>query len=113
MNDFLAAAPPWDEMVDGSGGLRPSWHGLFATISDLGCDALAERAAQLGRILAEEGLTGLLPGAAPVSWRCDPVPLLLGAGEFAALEAGLAQRARLLDAVLADVYGRQILLSEG
>ena len=33
--------------------------------------------------------------------------------EFAELEAGLAQRARLLDAVLADLYGPQRLLADG
>ena len=32
---------------------------------------------------------------------------------MARLEAGLVQRARLLDAVLADCYGEQRLLQEG
>jgi len=41
------------------------------------------------------------------------VPLPLPAGEFAVLERGLAQRARLLDAVLADVYGPQSCVTEG
>ena len=42
------------------------------------------------------------------SWRCDPMPLPLTAAEFAVLEAGLRQRARLLEAILADVYGAAI-----
>jgi uncharacterized circularly permuted ATP-grasp superfamily protein/uncharacterized alpha-E superfamily protein len=37
----------------------------------------------------------------------------LPAGEFASLAAGMAQRARLLEAVLADLYGPQSLLAEG
>ncbi len=104
---------PRDEMVDGSGGLRPPWRLLHATLTGLGRDVLAERGQQLDRIFQDEGLTSLLPGAAPVGWRCDPIPLPLSAGEFAMLAEGLAQRARLLDAVLADVYGQQSLLADG
>ena len=100
-------------MVDGSGGLRPPWRLLHATLTGLGRDVLAERGQQLDRIFQDEGLTSLLPGAAPIGWRCDPIPLPLGAAEFAMLAEGLAQRARLLDAVLADVYGPQALLAEG
>ena len=44
--------------------------------------------------------------------RSDPVAAVRS-GNSAALEAGLAQRARLLDAVLADVYGPQHLLADG
>ncbi len=100
-------------MVDGAGGLRQPWRLLHATLTGLGREVLAERAQQLDRIFLDEGLTSLLPGAAPVGWRCDPIPLPLAAAEFAALAEGLAQRARLLDAVLGDVYGPQTLLAEG
>ena len=55
----------------------------------------------------------MLPGEQPVNWRCDPIPLILSAEEFAGLEAGLAQRARLIDAILADLYGPGTLVDEG
>lgn len=104
---------PWDEMVAGEGRLRPGWSSVLSTLSGLGREALAGRAAQLDRIAAEEGVTSLLPGAEPSTRHCDPIPLLLGAAEFAMLEAGLTQRARLLDAVLTDIYGPQRLLASG
>nr|WP_283949580.1 circularly permuted type 2 ATP-grasp protein [Limobrevibacterium gyesilva] len=47
------------------------------------------------------------------AWRCDPIPLLIPQDEFTALEAGLAQRARLLEAILQDIYGKQTLLADG
>ena len=100
-------------MANGKGGLRPGWGALLATVAGLGPDALARRAALLDRILTEDGVTGLLPGVDPLAWRCDPLPLLLGAAEFERLEAGLVQRARLIEAVLQDVYGPQSLLAEG
>lgn len=43
----------------------------------------------------------------------DPIPHLLSAPEWAALEAGLRQRARLLDQLLADVYGPRRLVDRG
>ncbi len=102
-----------DEMVDGKGGLRPQWRGLLSVIAGLGHGTMAERAMRLDRVLEEEGVTSLLPGSPPDPWRFDPIPLPLAQAEFSQLEAGLAQRARLLDAVLADVYGPRRLLADG
>lgn len=101
-----------DEMVDGKGGLRPQWRGLLGVLAGLGHGVLAERATRLERVLEEEGVTSLLPGSPPDPWRFDPIPLPLPQTEFAELEAGLAQRARLLDAILSDVYGPQRLLAD-
>ncbi len=100
-------------MVDGKGGLRPHWRGLIGAYSALGAGGLRERAIRLDRAFEEEGVTSVLPGATALAWRCDPVPLPIPAAEFAALEAGLAQRARLLEAVLDDLYGPQTLLADG
>jgi len=102
-------------MVDGSGGLRPHWRGLLGALSSYGEGGLAARAQRLDRAFEEEGVTSLLPGAAETAaaWRCDPVPLLITEGEFSGLEAGLAQRARLMQAILADVYGNAGLLADG
>ena len=43
----------------------------------------------------------------------DPLPHVIEAPEWAALERGLAQRARLLDLVLADLYGPRTLVARG
>jgi uncharacterized circularly permuted ATP-grasp superfamily protein/uncharacterized alpha-E superfamily protein len=115
-----AEAPPLDEMVDGVGRVRGQWRPLLGAFSSLGYAALAERAKRLDRAFDEEGVATVLaadaagqPGRARRPWRCDPVPLMLTAGEFATLESGLAQRARLLAAMAEDLYGPQTLLSEG
>lgn len=104
---------PIDEMVDGRGGLRPHWRGLLGAFGGLGPGGLAERLRLLDRAFDEEGVSSILPGAAGQAWRCDPVPLLVPAAEFAALESGLAQRADLLEAILRDLYGAQSLLADG
>ena len=46
-------------------------------------------------------------------WRLDPIPVLIDARQWATLERSLLHRARLLEALLADVYGPQRLLHEG
>ena len=102
-----------DEMVTGAGGLRPHWRGLLGALTSLGEGGLAERRMRLDRAFDEEGVTSVLPGAeATQAWRCDPIPLPIPAQEFAELEAGLAQRAELLEAILSDLYGAQSLLAE-
>jgi uncharacterized circularly permuted ATP-grasp superfamily protein/uncharacterized alpha-E superfamily protein len=102
-----------DEMVDGAGRIRPHWRGLLSAFSGLGEGGLREYVHRLDRAFEDEGVTSILPGGKEHVWRCDPVPLPITAAEFAVLEAGLAQRARLLDAVLADIYGPQTLLADG
>ncbi len=46
-------------------------------------------------------------------WPVSPVPLLIDSGEWKGIEAGVAQRAALLETVLADLYGPGRLVTEG
>ena len=46
-------------------------------------------------------------------WPLAPMPILIGAEEWAGLEAGLTQRSRLIEALLGDIYGRQSLITSG
>ncbi len=109
----MSDTAPLDEMADGSGHVRPHWRGLLGAIFGLGRETLATRARMLEQAFAEEGITAILPGEQAVNWRCDPIPLPISAAEFAALESGLGQRATLLEAILADLYGPRDLLAEG
>ncbi|RVT91790.1 hypothetical protein EOD42_20970 [Rhodovarius crocodyli] len=115
MRTAAGDTPVLDEMVDGNGQIRPHWRALIGAVGGLGKPQLDERAGRLARAAEDEGVASLLPGitSTETGWRCDPIPLPITAREFAALEAGLTQRARLLEAVLADIYGPQHLLKEG
>ena len=101
----------FDEMVDGRSGVRPHWLRVLAAASSLGATELLARAERLARLAAEEGAAAASEGRP--GWTCDPVPLPLPAAEFAALADGLAQRARLLEALLADLHGPQQVLASG
>ena len=52
-------------------------------------------------------------GDAKQDFVLDPIPRIVEAAEWAELERGLAQRARALNALLADVYGERRIVAEG
>jgi uncharacterized circularly permuted ATP-grasp superfamily protein/uncharacterized alpha-E superfamily protein len=102
-----------DELLDQAGRLRGPWRRMLGTLLGMGTAALRDRSAELDRACAEEGAAALpaRPGAG--AWRCDAIPFLLTEAEFSTLAEGLAQRATVLEAVLADLYGPRRLLDEG
>ena len=105
-----------DEMKASDGELREPWRGLAARLDALGRDELARRWAQGQRMIQDNGVTYNVygdPRGMDRPWQLDPVPMIVGADEWATIEAGLIQRARLLNAVCADLYGPQTLLTSG
>ena len=51
--------------------------------------------------------------AEPGPWHLDSLPLVIDAADWDTLESGLEQRSRLLDAVLADLYGPRHSVTSG
>ena len=105
--------PPRDEVLDAEGRHSRPWRRMLGTLLGMGLATLRTRALELNRALAEEGAAAVMAAPGSTPWRCDPVPFLLTEPAFSALASGLAQRARLLEAVLADVYGPRDLLRAG
>lgn len=104
----------WDEMVTGGGGVRPHWLRFLSAHGPFTAEALAERWEAARRLLFQNGVTyTVYAGGGERPWPLDPLPLLLPEEEWQALAAGLRQRARLLEALLADLYGPQTLVREG
>jgi len=105
----------YDELADERGHPREHWEQLVQLFERLGPAEIDERRRMAERLLIGEGAsyTNDESDEASQAWRIDPVPLLWPRAEWTAVEAGLAQRARLLDALIADLYGPQRLLGEG
>ncbi|WP_330183936.1 circularly permuted type 2 ATP-grasp protein [Nocardia sp. NBC_01503] len=109
----------YDELVNGGGGLRPSWAELSTEFLELGRDGLHALDSRVRRLIEDDAITYTELGsvanepAPPRLWRLDPIPLLLDAAHWKDLEAGLVQRSRLLDAILTDVYGPRRTLTAG
>jgi uncharacterized circularly permuted ATP-grasp superfamily protein/uncharacterized alpha-E superfamily protein len=106
----------YDELIDGSGFMRPHWQEFFQLLGALGRGELDRRWQQARRLIHENGITYNVhgdPEGRDRRWELDALPLLMRNSEWTALSAGLTQRARLLNAILADVYGPQQLVHSG
>jgi len=65
------------------------------------------------RSILENGVTYNVyadPKGADRPWELDPLPLILSPDEWAGISVAVTQRARLLNALLGDLYGEQTLL---
>src|SRR3954469_1280135 len=120
MKRLLSAYAPlpdrYDELLDAGGLPRPHWRALLASLSGRDAAQIADTLALVEREVREQGVTYNVYAddkGADRPWEVDPLPLLISAAEWEGIEAGIAQRAELLNAVLADVYGGQTLLRSG
>ena len=96
--------------------LAPPWQQFFDAAGADGWVDLAQTKARIERRVQDDGVTYNVyaeGAAAANAWPLEPLPFLIDAAAWATIEAGVMQRARLLDAVLADVYGSRSLLDEG
>lgn len=96
--------------------LAPAWHAFFTQLGTTGFSDLNHRNANLQRLIRDNGVTYNVYADADGPqrpWALDLFPLLLSPQDWASIEAGVAQRARLLDRIMADVYGAQELTKLG
>src|SRR5690349_10425882 len=107
----------YDELDDADGKMRAHWRPLIDRLrADSSPDAVRRSLELTRRLVVENGVTYNVyadPQGADRPWALDPLPFVLPAAEWQAIEAGVAQRARLLNELLADIYGPQRLLAEG
>jgi uncharacterized circularly permuted ATP-grasp superfamily protein/uncharacterized alpha-E superfamily protein len=117
---FVAGYRPlpgiFDEMMDGEGRVRPHWHPFLSMLAGLGSEEINRRFAAADRYLRDSGVFYRVYEDAAGSerpWPLSHIPLLIEPSEWRQLEAGLTQRAELLEGVLADAYGPASLTREG
>jgi len=105
------------------GGLTERWRRFFEAGGSAGWQELSAKALRVQRRVLEDGASynvhsdaPPMPGdGAPLArhWPLELLPMLIEPDEWRGIEAGIAQRARLLDAVMADTYGERKLLQQG
>ncbi|HEY8593966.1 MAG TPA: circularly permuted type 2 ATP-grasp protein [Devosiaceae bacterium] len=105
-----------DEMVDGAGRVRPGWQQLVSALESLGSGELEQRFERADQYLRDAGVFYRMYDGAQTrerEWPLAHVPLLLEEAEWDVLAAGIAQRAEILEKVVADIYGDNTLVAEG
>ena len=97
------------------GELRPHERQLLQTLDALGSKRLLKRRKEGQRLLRENGATynDFVTTDAPRSREFDPIPLIIDNDQWEKIESGLAQRAELLNLILADIYGSRRLIADG
>jgi uncharacterized circularly permuted ATP-grasp superfamily protein len=102
-----------DEMVDPTGAVRPAWDQVHSRMLGSGVPALRRNAARIQRLLHSHGTIFTMHGGDHHRWELDPIPMVVDRADWDPLARALAQRATVLDAVLADTFGEQRLLRSG
>jgi uncharacterized circularly permuted ATP-grasp superfamily protein/uncharacterized alpha-E superfamily protein len=116
ISKYQAPAARYDEMCSAPGVPRPHWQPLYDSLNATSPRELNTRINAAERHLRDSGVTYNVyddPTGLDRQWEMDMLPLLIAPEEWRSLEAGIAQRARLFNAILADFYGPQTLLKDG
>ena len=106
----------YDEMLGAGGEVRAHWKEFFEHLDRASPEEMHERLAFVDRRIQENGVTYNVYADAKGAdrpWALDPLPLIIAPDEWAEISAAVAQRATLMNAMLADLYGEQRLLAEG
>ncbi len=111
---YVRDCPSADLCRDAPAGVAAKWAAMADGLAALSQDGAVSMREQVARQIQDQGLTFRVVGDADERpWPLSPMPLIIGAGEWAQVEAGLVQRATLLEALAADVYGPQSLVQDG
>ncbi|GAB18253.1 hypothetical protein GOEFS_050_00310 [Gordonia effusa NBRC 100432] len=108
--------PRYDELADVDGSIRAHWKPIVERYARLGDAGLRRADQRLRNLIDDDGITHITPAddsTTPRRWELDCVPLLVDSEYWSTVERGVQQRARVLDALLADVYGEQRMIEAG
>ena len=115
LDGYVPLADAYDELMDSDGEVRAHWRQLVDAFGSLGTAELERRFAAADRHLRDAGVFHRVYGAneGERSWPLNHVPLVIDPVEWKALEAGIAQRAELMEALVSDFYGPSNLVRDG
>lgn len=119
MNPYLANYTPLpgvaDELFDADGTMRPVWAPFMDQLGSLSPADLAAHLARGDQYLRDAGVYYRHYGEDQTErdWPLSHIPVILHEDDWARLCDGLAQRADLLEQVVADLYGDNRLVAEG
>ncbi len=91
------------------------WNAFFAQMASVGVEGLDRQHRLMQRQVQDNGVTYNVYAdhdGPKRPWALDLFPLLIDGQDWAELSAGIAQRARVLEALMHDAYGAQQLLRQ-
>lgn len=112
----LPGPPVYDEVSEDGVRPRAHWQHFIQAIRTLGDEELTRRWQRAERRIRENGVTYNIhgdPSGLNRPWQIDALPLLISQEEWSRIEAGIIQRAQLLNLLLEDLYSRRRLIYNG
>ncbi len=116
LHEYKGPAGAYDEFRAVTGEIRPHWQRVLNSFQKGGPQNLTDRWHIANRMLQENGVnfTGTDRDTEKRRpWKLDVMPLVFSAEGWATLRAGVTQRARLIDAIVQDLYSQQTILKQG
>ena len=103
-----------DELFDSMGRPRDHWLSLLAGFAEYPEDEFNSRFSLATRHIRDTGVSYRIYGDERERiWPLNPLPLLLGEAEWSQIVAGVEQRARLMEALLQDLYSDARIVTDG
>jgi uncharacterized circularly permuted ATP-grasp superfamily protein/uncharacterized alpha-E superfamily protein len=97
-----------DEMMLSDRSLQPHWREFVSLLEEFKPEEFRQRRELARRLVHQNGVTHNVygdPNGLDRPWSLDFIPLLIPGAQWDVVCQGLTQRARLLDRLLADLYG--------
>lgn len=111
---YQPPAGTYDELIGPDRRPRPHWHALLKDFAGMGINQRRTAGSTAEGLLREHDVAYVAAdGGSRRPWHLDVFPLVIAPEDWHKLEAGLIQRAKLLNAVVGDIYGDQDLLKSG
>ena len=108
LSDYPKADRRFDELLQAPLIARPHWSRLFLELQGTDPQRMRERVNAVERQIRENGVTYNVYADAQGQerpWDLDVLPMLIPPEEWREIEDGIAQRADVLNRILADLYG--------
>ena len=116
LDSYQSAPSAYDEVFNPARELRPHWQKIIGSLEKLNPNDLSARRDTASRVLRDNGVTYNIyrdGQGLDRPWALDLMPLIVPPEDWHFVESGLKQRTRLLNSILADIYGPQTLLKDG
>ena len=116
---FRAMTSPGGSYCEGfmePGVPRDHWRSIIDALDSTSTDLLGKRQARIKKMRHEDGATyNLFDNSSKqgTPWALETIPMPVTSLEWEQIEAGMIQRAGLLNNILSDIYGPQELLNKG
>jgi uncharacterized circularly permuted ATP-grasp superfamily protein/uncharacterized alpha-E superfamily protein len=100
----------------GASSMRSYWRDFFSYLQPKGLSDFNARTNEIERQVRDNGITYNIyvdENGPTRPWTIDLFPLIIPHEEWLVIQAGILQRAKLLEAMMQDVYGEGALIKEG